>query len=82
MQGVVLGEEPAKTYTEDTVRASTLDIAYTQFLHAWEESATLHATYAGELGNGIAEELRRLFTKKEDTKRNVSLAPLEDSVVC
>jgi hypothetical protein len=73
MQSVVLGEEPAKVYTDDTVRSSTLDAAYTIFLASWEESATLHSTYAGELGNGIAEELRRLFTNKEDTKRAVSI---------
>ena len=72
MQSVVLGEEPAKVYTEDTIKSSTLDAAFTRFLASWEESATLHSTYAGELGSGIAEELRRLFTKKEDTKRAVS----------
>jgi hypothetical protein len=71
MMGVVLGEEPAKTYTEDTVKSSTLDAAYTQFLTSWEESAALHSTYSGELGLGIAEELRKLEKKKEETKKMV-----------
>ncbi|PVG02179.1 hypothetical protein CPB86DRAFT_751530 [Serendipita vermifera] len=69
MQGVVLGDEPAKVYTDDTIRSSTLDVAYTQFLTSWEESAGLHATYAAELGNAVAEDLRRLEKRKEETKR-------------
>jgi hypothetical protein len=73
MQGVVLGDEPAKVYTDDTIRSSTLDVAYTQFLASWEESAGLHSTYAAELGNAVAEDLRRLEKRKEETKRGVSV---------
>lgn len=71
MQGVILGEDPAKTFTEDTLRSSTLDVAYTQLLAGWEESASLHSIYSQELANGIAEELRKLEKKKEETKRIV-----------
>ncbi|KIM26021.1 hypothetical protein M408DRAFT_330805 [Serendipita vermifera MAFF 305830] len=70
MQSVILGEDPAKTFTDDTLRSSTLDAAYTQLLTGWEESASLHSTYSQELANGIAEELRKLEKKKEETKRN------------
>lgn len=69
MLGVVLGDEPAKTYTEDTIKSSTLDGAYTVLLASWEESASLHATFASELGNAVAEDLRRLERRKEETKR-------------
>ena len=72
MLGVVLGDEPAKTYTEDTIKSSTLNGAYTVFLTSWEESANLHATFASELGNAVAEDLRRLEKRKEETKRLVS----------
>jgi formin-binding protein 1 len=73
MLGVVLGGDPAKTYTDDTIRSSTLYAAYLQFLTSWEESATLHSIYAQELGNGIVEELRKLEKKKEETNRIVSV---------
>jgi formin-binding protein 1 len=73
MLGVVLGEDPAKTYTDDTIRSNTLDAAYTQFLTSWEESAILHSTYSQELGNGIVEELRKLEKKKEETNRIVGI---------
>jgi len=72
MLGIVLGEDPAKTYTDDTIRSNTLDAAYTRLLASWEESATLHSTYSNELDNGIVEELRRLEKRKEETKRIVS----------
>ena len=73
MQGVILGDDPAKTFTDDTLRSNTFDAAYTQLLTGWEESATLHSTYSQELANGIAEELRKLEKKKEETNRIVSL---------
>jgi len=73
MQGVILGDDPAKTFTDDTLRSSTLDAAYTQLLTGWEESATFHSSYSQELGNGIAEELRKLEKKKEETNRIVSV---------
>ncbi|KAG8831561.1 hypothetical protein FRC17_002945 [Serendipita sp. 399] len=69
MLGVVLGQEPSKTYTDDTIRSSTLDVALQAFLTSWEETANLHSTFASELGNSVVEDLRRLERKKEETNR-------------
>ncbi|KAG8802487.1 hypothetical protein FRC18_007541 [Serendipita sp. 400] len=71
MLGVVLGQEPSKQYTDDTIRTSTLDVALQAFLTSWEETANLHSTFASELGNVVVEDLRRLERKKEETNRMV-----------
>ncbi|KAG8867945.1 hypothetical protein FRC20_004488 [Serendipita sp. 405] len=67
MLGVVLGQEPSKQYTDDTIRTSTLDVALQAFLTSWEETANLHSTFASELGNA-AEQATSAIAKVDITR--------------
>lgn len=50
---------------------STLDTAYRQVLTSFEETAQAHITFADNLINEVANELKTLEKRKEDTKKIV-----------
>ena len=50
---------------------SSLDTAYRQLLTSFEEIAQAHITFADNLTNEVANELKVLEKRKEDTKKIV-----------
>ena len=53
------------------VLCSSLDTAYRQLLTSFEEIAQAHITFADNLINEVANELKVLEKRKEDTKKIV-----------
>jgi len=62
-------------FAEYCVLCSTLDTAYRQVLTSLEETAQAHITFADNLINEVANELKAVEKRKEDTKKVVRTFP-------
>jgi len=71
----IVGETLLSSYSRyldaNCVLYSTLDTAYRQLLTSFEETAQAHITFADNLINEVANELKALEKRKEDTKKIV-----------
>ncbi|KAI0755276.1 hypothetical protein C8Q80DRAFT_422803 [Daedaleopsis nitida] len=69
MQALVVGNEPTKVWDENTIRQSTLDMAYTQLLAAMSDSAQDHINLADALNGHVIEQLKTTERKHEEAKK-------------
>ncbi|TCD63247.1 hypothetical protein EIP91_005803 [Steccherinum ochraceum] len=69
MSALVLGTEPTKAWDDNTVRQSTIDQAYSQFITSMTDTAMDHLTLADSLSMQVADELKATSKRHEDTKK-------------
>ncbi|EIM85766.1 uncharacterized protein STEHIDRAFT_79768 [Stereum hirsutum FP-91666 SS1] len=66
MASAVLGDEPTKTWNEDTISESTLDRAYSKIIGSIVESAQDHINLADALSSQVVDPLKSLERKHEE----------------
>ncbi|KAF8526758.1 hypothetical protein JB92DRAFT_3087230 [Gautieria morchelliformis] len=66
---LVLGDDPTQVWTEETVRLSTFDGAYSKLLSSLESGAQDHFIFADALSSQVTEELKKLERKHEEAKK-------------
>ncbi|KAF8588584.1 hypothetical protein K439DRAFT_1613424 [Ramaria rubella] len=69
MSKLVLGDDPTVVWTEETVKMSTFDNAYSKLLSSLENGAHDHMLLADSLSSQVLEDLKKLDRKNEEAKK-------------
>ncbi|KAJ6621842.1 hypothetical protein B0H10DRAFT_2162903 [Mycena sp. CBHHK59/15] len=65
----VVGEEPTKAWSEDTLRQSTLNAAYNEIISSMVNTAQDHVNIADALTTQVVDVLKAVERKKEELKK-------------
>ncbi|KAF8318394.1 hypothetical protein DL93DRAFT_2075793 [Clavulina sp. PMI_390] len=72
MGGAVMGDTPSKGVTEDVVNRSTLHTALSSLVDALDRTAQEHMSFSEVLSIQVADDLKALAKKKEETRKKHS----------
>ncbi|KAF9519700.1 hypothetical protein BS47DRAFT_1324420 [Hydnum rufescens UP504] len=65
----VLGDNPSKPITDEALKRSTLETALSFLAESFDKTAQEHLSYSEVLNVQVADELRSLERKKEETRK-------------
>ncbi|KDQ20989.1 hypothetical protein BOTBODRAFT_27000 [Botryobasidium botryosum FD-172 SS1] len=69
ISAVVVGDDPTKNWSEESVKQSTLDKALSQLIQSLESTAQDHISYADALTVKVVDALQAIETRKENSRK-------------